>query len=41
MKIIIVDDEMELVEALVERAADACRAWLDQDMETVMNRFNG
>ena len=34
-------DEQPEVEALVERAADACRAWLEQDIETVMNRFNG
>ena len=34
-------DEEPEVEALVERAADACRAWLEQDIETVMNRFNG
>ena len=34
-------DEQPEVEALVERAADACQAWLEQDIETVMNRFNG
>ena len=34
-------DERQEVETLVERAADACRAWLEQDIETVMNRFNG
>ena len=28
------------VDAMIERAADACRAWLEQDIETAMNRFN-
>ena len=35
------DDERETVEALVERAADACQGWLEMDMEAAMNRFNG
>lgn len=34
-------DERPAVEALVERAADACQAWLELDIETAMNRFNG
>ena len=34
-------DERPAVEALVERAADACQAWLEQDIERVMSRFNG
>lgn len=34
-------DERPVVEALVERAADACQAWLEQDIERVMSRFNG
>ena len=35
------DDEQPVVEAMIERAADACEAWLESDIETVMNRFNG
>ena len=35
------DEEQAEVEALVERAADACQAWLELDIETAMNRFNG
>ena len=34
-------DEQPAVEALIERAADACQAWLEMDIETAMNRFNG
>ena len=34
-------DERPAVAALIERAAEACRAWLELDIETVMNRFNG
>ena len=33
--------EQQEVEAMIERAADACQAWLEQDIGTVMNRFNG
>lgn len=32
--------EREAVEEMVERAADACEAWLDQGVEAAMNRFN-
>jgi PTH1 family peptidyl-tRNA hydrolase len=35
------EDEEEAVEEMLQRAADACEAWLDESMETVMNRFNG
>lgn len=34
-------DEMEDVEALIERAADACEAWLEEEPQQVMNKFNG
>ncbi len=34
-------DEQPAVETLIERAADACQAWLELDIETAMNRFNG
>ena len=34
-------DEMAEVEALIERAADACGAWLEEEPQQVMNRFNG
>jgi len=34
-------DEQPAVEALIERAADACQAWLELDIESAMNRFNG
>ena len=33
--------EQPAVEALIERANEACQAWLELDIETVMNRFNG
>ena len=33
-------DEREDVESLIERAADACGAWLEDEPELVMNRFN-
>ncbi len=34
-------DERPEVEALIDRAADACQAWLELDIATAMNRFNG
>lgn len=32
--------ETAAAEAMVERAADACRAWLDEGIEAAMTRFN-
>ncbi len=32
--------EAAAAEAMVERAADACRAWLDEGIEAAMTRFN-
>jgi len=34
-------DEREVVEVLIERAADACESWLLVGNEATMNRFNG
>ena len=34
-------DEQPEVEGLIGRAADACQAWLELDIATAMNRFNG
>lgn len=34
-------DEMAEVETLIGRAADACGAWLEEEPQQVMNRFNG
>ena len=34
-------DERDEVESLVERAADACEAWLEEEPQRVMSRFNG
>lgn len=34
-------DEEDEVEALIERAADACEAWMEEEPQQVMNRFNG
>ena len=34
-------DERPEVERLVGRAADACQAWLELDIQAAMNRFNG
>ena len=34
-------DEEEAAAEMVERAADACEAWLDHGIETAMNRYNG
>lgn len=34
-------DEREAADRMVERAADACRAWLAEGIETAMNDFNG
>jgi len=33
--------EEEAVAAMIERAADACEAWLDEGLDVAMNRFNG
>lgn len=33
-------DELEEVESMIERAADACEAWLAEEPEQVMNRYN-
>lgn len=33
-------DEREAAAAMVERAADACRAWLEEGAAAAMNRFN-
>lgn len=33
-------EERELLQNAVQRAADACEAWLTEPMEQVMNRFN-
>ncbi|MCS7301755.1 MAG: aminoacyl-tRNA hydrolase, partial [Fimbriimonadales bacterium] len=33
-------DERTLLERAVQRAADACEAWLTEPIEQVMNRFN-
>ncbi len=34
-------DERDEVEGLIERAADACEAWLVEEPERIMSRFNG
>lgn len=34
-------DEREEVESMIDRAADACEAWLAEEPDQVMNRFNG
>lgn len=34
-------DEHEAVEEMVERATDACEAWLAEGLDAAMNRFNG
>lgn len=34
-------DEAEEVEAMKQRAADACASWLDDEFEITMNRYNG
>jgi PTH1 family peptidyl-tRNA hydrolase len=33
--------EEEEVQRMIERAADACQAWLTDGIDTAMNRFNG
>lgn len=35
------DGEQETVAEMVQRAADACEAWLEEGIEAAMNRFNG
>ncbi|MFP3939614.1 MAG: aminoacyl-tRNA hydrolase [Acidobacteriota bacterium] len=34
-------DEEKAAAEMVERAADACQAWLDHGIEVAMNRYNG
>lgn len=34
-------EELEVADEMVERAADACRAWLAEGIEAAMNEFNG
>ncbi len=34
-------DELERVEAMIRRAADACEAWAEDGVEAAMQRFNG
>ena len=34
-------DELEVVEEVVARAADACEVWLTDGIEAAMNQFNG
>ena len=34
-------DELEEIEISIKRAADACEAWLKEEPQQVMNRFNG
>ena len=35
------EDEAKAVQAMVERAADACEAWLESGIDTAMQKFNG
>ncbi|MEM9290630.1 MAG: aminoacyl-tRNA hydrolase [Acidobacteriota bacterium] len=35
------DEEQDQVESMVQRAADACEAWLDSGLQRAMNDFNG
>ena len=35
------EDERELVEAMIRRAADACDTWIDEGVDAAMQRFNG
>lgn len=33
--------EREAIEAMIQKAADACETWLEQGLEAAMGRFNG
>ncbi len=34
-------EELETVDAMIRRAADACEVWAAEGVEPAMNRFNG
>lgn len=35
------EHEQDAVDEMIQRASAACRCWLDEGIETAMNRFNG